>query len=89
MTLSEKLKPILEAELSAGNSIEGTYESAFKNTKLLIILKKPFNADYKTHASELYFHCERDTHYPVGESYTDMKCQHAIHAPFNLKKAMN
>lgn len=86
INLSEKLSPILSAELAAGNKIGAEYRNAFKNCDLFVMLQKPFHADDRRALSGgVICSAHHDTHYPVGVDCYDESSRHTIFAPFGWR----
>lgn len=78
-----KLQKILEVEIAAGNTIEGSYEHAFARCALLIVLRRPFQVvrDNTILVKGLEAFSNSDSHYPVGHGYIDCSTQTIVMAP--------
>jgi hypothetical protein len=80
--LGTPLDQILNAELSAGNEVEGAYFDQFAQCKHLVVLKRPFREAYGSLPETIEVFENRDSHYPVGKGYRDIERLEILLAPF-------
>jgi hypothetical protein len=80
--LSSRLRTILNAELQAGNAIEGQYVSKFRDCRLLVVLTRPFIVRHAASVDAIEAFANRDSHYPLGDGFKDPKTTEIVLAPF-------